>query len=94
MTWNVDADSWDSFPVTQSFFATGEAFAHLRYLEEKGEVERRMEGRLAHLFVVWNPLIPKRQSRKAYSRRERRHCHLKAAITNEEEGDNEDSHRC
>jgi glyoxylase-like metal-dependent hydrolase (beta-lactamase superfamily II) len=47
MTWNVDADSWDSFPVTQSFFATGEAFAHLRYLEEKGEVERKMEGQLA-----------------------------------------------
>ncbi len=36
-----------SFPVTQSFFATGEDFAHLRYLEEKGEVERTMEGQLA-----------------------------------------------
>ena len=47
MTWNVDADSWDSFPVTQSFFATGEAFAHLRYLEEKGKVERRTEGQMA-----------------------------------------------
>ena len=46
MTWNVDCDSWDSFPVIQSFFATGEAFAHLRYLEEKGEVERKMEGQL------------------------------------------------
>ncbi len=34
MTWNVDCDSWDSFPVVQSFFATGEAFAHLKYLEE------------------------------------------------------------
>jgi hypothetical protein len=47
MTWNVDADSWGSFPVTQSFFATGEAFAHLRYLEEKGEVERKAEGQVA-----------------------------------------------
>jgi glyoxylase-like metal-dependent hydrolase (beta-lactamase superfamily II) len=47
MTWNVDADSWDSFPVTQSFFATGEAFAHLKYLEEKGEVERTTEGKVA-----------------------------------------------
>jgi hypothetical protein len=46
MTWNVDFDSWDSFPVVQSFFATGEAFAHLRYLEEKGEVERKMKGHL------------------------------------------------
>ena len=47
MTWNVDADSWDSFPVTQSFFATGEAFAHLRYLEDKGKIERKTEGQMA-----------------------------------------------
>jgi glyoxylase-like metal-dependent hydrolase (beta-lactamase superfamily II) len=47
MTWNVDCDSWDSFPVVQSFFATGEAFAHLRYLEEAGEVERKMDGQIA-----------------------------------------------
>ena len=44
MTWNVDCDSWDSFPVIQSFFATGEAFAHLRYLEDTGEIERKMDG--------------------------------------------------
>jgi glyoxylase-like metal-dependent hydrolase (beta-lactamase superfamily II) len=47
MTWNVDCDSWDSFPVVQSFFATGEAFAHLRYLEETGEIERKMDGQIA-----------------------------------------------
>lgn len=47
MTWNVDCDTWDSFPVVQSFFATEEAFAHLRYLEEKSEIERTTEGRLA-----------------------------------------------
>ena len=47
MTWNVDCDTWDSVPVMQSFFATEEAFAHLRYLEEKGEIERKMEGQVA-----------------------------------------------
>lgn len=47
MTWNVDCDSWDSFPVVQSFFATGEAFAHLRYLEESGEVNKKTEGPIA-----------------------------------------------
>jgi glyoxylase-like metal-dependent hydrolase (beta-lactamase superfamily II) len=47
MTWNVDCDSWDSFPVVQSFFATGEAFAHLRYLEETGEILRKTEGHIA-----------------------------------------------
>ena len=51
MTWNVDCDSWDSFPVVQSFFATGEAFAHLRFLEETGEIERKTDGQavLYHL---------------------------------------------
>jgi len=44
MTWNVDCDSWDSFPVVQSFFATGEAFAHLRFQEETGEIERKTDG--------------------------------------------------
>jgi glyoxylase-like metal-dependent hydrolase (beta-lactamase superfamily II) len=47
MTWNVDCDSWDSFPIVQSFFATGEAFAHLRYLEEAGEIIRKMDGQTA-----------------------------------------------
>jgi glyoxylase-like metal-dependent hydrolase (beta-lactamase superfamily II) len=52
MTWNVDADSWDVFPVTQTYFATGEAFAHLRYLEEKGEVERKKEEQLLIYSLV------------------------------------------
>jgi glyoxylase-like metal-dependent hydrolase (beta-lactamase superfamily II) len=47
MTWNTDCDSWDSLPVSQSFFAVAEAFAHLRYLEEKGEIEMKMEGEVA-----------------------------------------------
>jgi glyoxylase-like metal-dependent hydrolase (beta-lactamase superfamily II) len=47
MTWNVDFDSWDSFPVVQSFFATGETFAHLQYLEDIGAIERKMEGQVA-----------------------------------------------
>jgi glyoxylase-like metal-dependent hydrolase (beta-lactamase superfamily II) len=47
MTWNVDCDSWDSFPVVQSFFAMGETFAHLRYLEEDGKIERKVEGETA-----------------------------------------------
>lgn len=38
MTWNVDCDSWDTFPVVQSFFATSETFAHLKFLEENGSI--------------------------------------------------------
>jgi glyoxylase-like metal-dependent hydrolase (beta-lactamase superfamily II) len=47
MTWNVYCDSWDAFPVVQSFFATAEAFAHLSYLERRGKIKRTTEGRVA-----------------------------------------------
>jgi glyoxylase-like metal-dependent hydrolase (beta-lactamase superfamily II) len=40
MTWRIRARSWDDFPVMQRWFATGEAIAHLRYLEGKGLIER------------------------------------------------------
>lgn len=40
MTWDILCDSWEQFPVAQKWFATGEAIAHLRYLEERGEVAR------------------------------------------------------
>jgi len=38
MSWDLDYASWDLFPVAQKWFATGEAIAHLRWLEERGEV--------------------------------------------------------
>jgi hypothetical protein len=38
MTWDIEAESWDHFPVAQKWFATGEAISHLRYLEEEKKV--------------------------------------------------------
>jgi len=38
MTWDIACDSWDQFPLAQKWFATGEAIAHLRYLEEEGSI--------------------------------------------------------
>jgi len=38
MSWDLDYASWALFPVAQKWFATGEAIAHLRWLEERGEV--------------------------------------------------------
>ncbi len=38
MTWDIDCSSWDEFPIAQKWFATGEAIAHLRYLEKRGDV--------------------------------------------------------
>lgn len=51
MTWDIDAESWDQFPVMQKWFATGEAGTHLRYLEEKGLLRREMRnGRIVFLL--------------------------------------------
>jgi glyoxylase-like metal-dependent hydrolase (beta-lactamase superfamily II) len=46
MTWDLRYDDWRDFPVAQRWFATGEAIAHLRYLEEEGRVGRESEGEL------------------------------------------------
>jgi len=45
MTWDVHYDSWRVFPIQQRFFATGEAFAHLRFLEEKGVIVGQIKGK-------------------------------------------------
>ena len=43
MTWDIQASGWESFPVAQQWFATGEALAHLRYLEEEGNIRREIK---------------------------------------------------
>lgn len=40
MTWDIKAAGWADFPVAQQWFATGEALAHLRYLEVAGRIGR------------------------------------------------------
>jgi glyoxylase-like metal-dependent hydrolase (beta-lactamase superfamily II) len=40
MTWDIDCENWDQFPVAQKWFALGEAISHLRYLEEEGRIVR------------------------------------------------------
>ena len=46
MTWHIRARSWDDFPISQKWFAVGEILAHLRYLENTGEILRYEEGGL------------------------------------------------
>ena len=41
MTWDLDCQSWDEFPLAQKWFATGEAIAHLRYLQRRGLILRK-----------------------------------------------------
>jgi len=40
MTWDIDCETWEQFPITQKWFAVGEAIAHLLYLEHQGRIKR------------------------------------------------------
>jgi hypothetical protein len=54
MTWDITWKSWDRFPVSQKWFATGEAIAHLKYLREKEMVIGEMhEGKLIYSSNEW-----------------------------------------
>jgi glyoxylase-like metal-dependent hydrolase (beta-lactamase superfamily II) len=46
MTWDIHCDSWDDFPRAQKWFATGEAIAHLRYLQRKESILQKNENAL------------------------------------------------
>ena len=42
MSWDIVANSWSDFPIMQRWFATGEAIAHLRFVEGKGLIQREL----------------------------------------------------
>jgi glyoxylase-like metal-dependent hydrolase (beta-lactamase superfamily II) len=44
MSWDITYDSWDLFPFWQKLFATGEAIAHLKYLEEREMIRKETQG--------------------------------------------------
>jgi glyoxylase-like metal-dependent hydrolase (beta-lactamase superfamily II) len=49
MSWDIVASSWGDFPIMQRWFATGEAIAHLRYVESKGLIQRELvDGRILY----------------------------------------------
>ncbi|MFO7965664.1 MAG: MBL fold metallo-hydrolase [Desulfobacterales bacterium] len=57
MTWDIVAKSWDDFPVMQKWFATGEAIAHLRYLENKDYIRREMvDGKIFYAKIAGKTL--------------------------------------
>jgi glyoxylase-like metal-dependent hydrolase (beta-lactamase superfamily II) len=42
MTWDIDCDVWEDFPLPQKWFAAGETLAHLQYLQGQGRVKREL----------------------------------------------------
>ncbi|WP_051564659.1 MBL fold metallo-hydrolase [Desulfovermiculus halophilus] len=51
MTWDLDTTDWNKFPLAQKWFATGEALAHLSYLESRGEIHKTRSGP----HQIWSP---------------------------------------
>ncbi|MBU1055618.1 MAG: MBL fold metallo-hydrolase [Proteobacteria bacterium] len=43
MSWDTNYESWDSFPGAQKWIATGEAIAHLKYLEQDQVQKEKLE---------------------------------------------------
>ncbi|MBS7623414.1 MBL fold metallo-hydrolase [Candidatus Bathyarchaeota archaeon] len=43
ITWDINAKSWEEFPPAQKWFAFGETLAHLRFLENKGEITSQVQ---------------------------------------------------
>jgi hypothetical protein len=52
MTWDIGYKAWELFPPAQKLFAFGEAMAHLKYLEEEGEVGWGMEEKQGIVFFI------------------------------------------
>jgi len=52
MTWKIRADSWESFPNNQKWFAVGECMSHLDYLLEDGRVRRVRDGAVDRYFIT------------------------------------------
>jgi glyoxylase-like metal-dependent hydrolase (beta-lactamase superfamily II) len=52
MTWDIGYKSWSSFPPAQKLFAFGEALAHLKYLEEEGQVAWGTEEQRIMFFIT------------------------------------------
>ncbi len=52
MTWDMTYPTWQEFPVPQQWFATGEAIAHLKYLEAEGAVRRDERGDVVRFLLA------------------------------------------
>ncbi len=48
LTWNINHNSWETFPAVQKWFATGETLAHLNYLVRLGKIAKQPAGNLIY----------------------------------------------
>jgi len=66
MTWDIVADSFDLFPLSQRWFALGETIGHLIHLEALSKVRREITEERGQPQVLWRssypPLYPSRKN--------------------------------
>lgn len=48
MTWDINCATFEQFPTPQKWFATGEAIAHIRWLEAAGKIRRTVNQPVAY----------------------------------------------
>ena len=53
ITWDIDCDSFDLFPLPQKWFAMGETIAHLIYLEGEAKVRRKITQDSGRQLALW-----------------------------------------
>jgi len=54
MTWDIVCDSFDLFPLSQKWFAAGEAIAHLIYLRGLSKVREEIEETHGRPLALWS----------------------------------------
>jgi len=52
MTWDMSYEHWHEFPPSQKWFATGEALAHLKYLEDEGKIRRETHNQTVFFSLI------------------------------------------
>jgi glyoxylase-like metal-dependent hydrolase (beta-lactamase superfamily II) len=57
MTWDIACDSFALFPLTQRWFALGEAIAHLRYMESLSRSRHDIIERQGRAVAVWTAAV-------------------------------------
>jgi glyoxylase-like metal-dependent hydrolase (beta-lactamase superfamily II) len=51
MTWRISDNNWSAFPLSQKYFAVGEARSHLRHLEARGNIRAEAPDGVDRFFV-------------------------------------------
>jgi glyoxylase-like metal-dependent hydrolase (beta-lactamase superfamily II) len=64
MTWDISCKHWEDFPISQKWFASGEALSHLQYLHGENGVRREQEdGKIYYSLILDEAEPPGRPQR-------------------------------